>query len=163
SAPILDVVDGYRGEPARLIDFDNWYTIPEARADTRVKSQRWHRDPWDNHIVKVFVYFSDVDEEAGPFEYVPGSAAGGRYGDLGQRRLPARDGGLGELDVDRIVDREALPPVREEGRDAAARDRRQRRVEHVPPGDLEARVLHVDLRQRLVLARVERCLVLRLR
>jgi hypothetical protein len=82
SAPILDVVNGYRGEQTRLLDFDNWYTVPDPAATERVKSQQWHRDPWDEHIVKVFVYFSDVDEEAGPFEYVPGSAPGGRYGEL---------------------------------------------------------------------------------
>jgi Phytanoyl-CoA dioxygenase (PhyH) len=82
SSKLLDVVNAYRGEPAHLIDFDNWYTIPDPAADVRVKSQQWHRDPWDEHITKVFVYFSDVDEDAGPFEYVPGSAPGGRYGDL---------------------------------------------------------------------------------
>jgi hypothetical protein len=30
----------------------------------------------------VFVYFSDVDANAGPFEYVPQSAPGERFGDL---------------------------------------------------------------------------------
>jgi len=82
SDEILGVVNEYRGEPTFLIDLDNWYTIPDPGAEERVRSQRWHRDPWDNHIVKVFTYFSDVDEEAGPFEYVRGSAAGGPYGDL---------------------------------------------------------------------------------
>jgi hypothetical protein len=82
SSRLLDVVNGYRAEPAHLIDFDNWYTIPDPDADMRVKSQQWHRDPWDEHITKVFVYFSDVDADAGPFEYVPGSAPGSRYGDL---------------------------------------------------------------------------------
>lgn len=82
SSEILGVVNAYRGEPTCLIDLDNWYTIPDPNAIERVRSQQWHRDPWDNHIVKVFVYFSDVDEQAGPFEYVRGSAAGGRYGDL---------------------------------------------------------------------------------
>ncbi len=47
-----------------------------------MRSQQWHRDPEDLHVVKVFLYFSDVDEEAGPFEYVPGSTEGGRYGDV---------------------------------------------------------------------------------
>jgi hypothetical protein len=79
---LLDVVHAYRGEPVHLIDFDNWYTIPDPTAETRVKSQQWHRDPWDEHITKVFIYFSDVDESAGPFEYVPQSAPGKRYGDL---------------------------------------------------------------------------------
>src|SRR5690348_9437579 len=29
SSPILDVVNAYRGEPTRLVDFDNWYTVPD--------------------------------------------------------------------------------------------------------------------------------------
>jgi hypothetical protein len=82
SQRLLDIVNAYRGEPVHLIDFDNWYTIPDPAAETRVKSQQWHRDPWDEHITKVFVYFSDVDQDAGPFEYVPQSAPGARYGDL---------------------------------------------------------------------------------
>jgi ectoine hydroxylase-related dioxygenase (phytanoyl-CoA dioxygenase family) len=43
---------------------------------------RWHRDYNDQHLVKVFVYLVDVDEGTGPFEYVPGSARGGRYADI---------------------------------------------------------------------------------
>jgi hypothetical protein len=82
SNEILGVVNSYRGERTRLIDLDNWYTIPDPGADERIESQRWHRDAWDNHIVKVFTYFSDVDLDAGPFEYVLGSPEGGRYGRL---------------------------------------------------------------------------------
>jgi hypothetical protein len=81
SAQFLGIVNAYRGEPMRLHDIDNWYTVPDAEA-ARSASQRWHRDGWENHIVKVFTYFNDVDEEAGPFEYILGSAAGGRYGSL---------------------------------------------------------------------------------
>jgi len=66
----------------RLNDFDNWYTVPDPEAPDRVASQQWHRDGWDDHIVKVFTYFSDVDTEAGPLEYIRGSAAGGKYGSL---------------------------------------------------------------------------------
>ena len=91
---LLDVVNSYRERLTRLFYLDNWFTVPYPGAGQRVASQRWHRDPEDEHIVKVFVYFSDVDEEAGPFEYVRGSSAGGRYGDLwavGRRPpLPAR-------------------------------------------------------------------------
>ena len=78
----LGIVNTYRGRLMRLNDLDNWYTIPDASAADRVASQRWHRDGWEDHIVKVFTYFSDVDEEAGPFEYVRSSATGGRYGTL---------------------------------------------------------------------------------
>jgi Phytanoyl-CoA dioxygenase (PhyH) len=79
SAEILSVVNAYRGLLTKLVDFQRWYTVPFPEARERVKSQRWHRDPEDKHVVKVFVYFSDVDEEAGPFQYVPGSATEGRY------------------------------------------------------------------------------------
>jgi hypothetical protein len=82
SGRILDVVNAYRGERTWLIDVDNWYTIPDPNAEDRIASQRWHRDPWDNHIVKVFTYFSDVDEDAGPFEYLRGTPAGGRNAHL---------------------------------------------------------------------------------
>jgi hypothetical protein len=89
SSRMIDVINSYRGEPTWLVDFDHWYTIPDPEATDRVASQRWHRDPWDNHVVKVFTYFSDVDGEAGPFEYIRSSPGGGRYGD----RWPWEDGG----------------------------------------------------------------------
>jgi len=80
STKMLDIVNTYRGELTRLQYIDNWFTVPYAAADKRIASQRWHRDPEEEHIVKVFLYFSDVDEEAGPFEYIRGSTAGARYG-----------------------------------------------------------------------------------
>ena len=82
ASPLLvDVVNTYRGQLTRLYEVDEWFTVPYPRGE-RIASQQWHRDPEDDHVVKVFVYFTDVDEGAGPFEYVRGSAAGGRYGDL---------------------------------------------------------------------------------
>src|SRR3954453_21864852 len=82
SSRILDIVNSYRGERTLLIDVDNWYTIPDPNAEDRIASQRCPRDPWDNHIVKVFTYFSDVDEDAGPFEYLRGTPEGGRNAHL---------------------------------------------------------------------------------
>jgi hypothetical protein len=82
SSELVDVVNAYRGQLLRLHDVDNWYTMPEGDAAERVLSQKWHRDGWENHIVKVFTYFVDVDGEAGPFEYLRGSPAGGKYGSL---------------------------------------------------------------------------------
>jgi hypothetical protein len=82
SPQVLGIVNAYRQMWTRLIEIDQWYTVPLPEATERVKSQNWHRDPEDLHIVKLFVYFSDVDEDAGPFEYIPGSPAGGPFGDL---------------------------------------------------------------------------------
>ena len=82
SETLVDIVNSYRGRQTKLYYVDNWFTMPFPGADERVASQRWHRDPEEEHVVKVFTYFSDVDEGAGPFEYVRGSASGGRYGHL---------------------------------------------------------------------------------
>jgi hypothetical protein len=80
SPEFLGIVNAYRGRLMRLNDLDNWYTVPGGGDVERVASQRWHRDGWEDHIVKVFTYFSEVDEASGPFEYVCGSATGGKYG-----------------------------------------------------------------------------------
>jgi hypothetical protein len=82
SPQMLGIVNAYRGRLMRLNDVDGWYTVPDPRVSERVASQRWHRDGWEDHIVKVFTYFSEVDAGAGPFEYIRGSAAGGKYGSL---------------------------------------------------------------------------------
>jgi hypothetical protein len=93
SETMLDIINTYRGHWTRLHYVDNWYTVPFSGADKRIASQRWHRDPEEEHIVKVFLYLSDIDEEAGPFEYIRSSATGGRYGDFwpwadGERHPP---------------------------------------------------------------------------
>jgi phytanoyl-CoA dioxygenase PhyH len=80
SESVLDIVNAYREQLTTLYYLDNWFTVPFTGADKRIASQRWHRDPEEAHVTKVFLYFSDVDEESGPFEYVKGSPAGNRYG-----------------------------------------------------------------------------------
>ena len=106
SDALLGVVNAYREAMCKLVDFDQWYTVPVGDTHEREASQRWHRDPEDQHVVKVFLYFSDVDEEAGPLEYVRDSAAGGRYGDLwpwgkGSPRYPPQD------ELERAIPRDA--------------------------------------------------------
>jgi hypothetical protein len=81
---------------SKLEYVDVWYTQP-AGADERRASQRWHRDFNDRHLLKAFLYLLDVDAEAGPFEYVPGSFPDGPLGDLwpwapgGQEAYPPQE------------------------------------------------------------------------
>jgi hypothetical protein len=82
SQAILDPVNVYLGLWSKLNYVDLWYTIPSAAERKAVASQRWHRDPEDERLVKVFLYLSDIDAEAGPLEYVRGSHGGGRHGAL---------------------------------------------------------------------------------
>jgi hypothetical protein len=73
---LLDLANAYLGMWSKLEYVDVWYTAP-AGGDERRASQRWHRDFNDRHLLKAFLYLVDVDEETGPFEYVPRSAPGG--------------------------------------------------------------------------------------
>jgi hypothetical protein len=73
---LLALANAYLGMWSKLEYVDVWYTAP-AGGDERKSSQRWHRDFNDRHLLKAFLYLVDVDEDTGPFEYVPRSAPGG--------------------------------------------------------------------------------------
>jgi hypothetical protein len=74
---LLDIANAYLELWSKLEYVDVWYTLPAGDADERRSSQRWHRDFNDRHLLKAFLYLVDVDEDTGPFEYVPRSAPGG--------------------------------------------------------------------------------------
>jgi hypothetical protein len=78
---LLDLANAYLGLWSKLEYVDVWYTPPADEADRR-SSQRWHRDFNDRHLLKAFLYLVDVDEDTGPFEYVPRSAPGGELDKL---------------------------------------------------------------------------------
>lgn len=60
----------------KLVDY--WLTLPATHTD-RSGSRNWHRDPGDFKILKLFVYLTDVPEDAGPTEYFPRSFHGGEF------------------------------------------------------------------------------------
>ena len=78
---LLDIANSYLGMWSKLEYVDVWYTPPAGEEDRR-SSQRWHRDFNDRHLLKAFLYLVDVDEQTGPFEYVPRSAPGGELDKL---------------------------------------------------------------------------------
>ncbi len=81
SRRMLDVANAYLRMWSKLEYLDVWYSVPQAAGAERVSSQRWHRDYNDKHLLKAFLYLVDVDEDMGPFQYVPGSQPGGPYAD----------------------------------------------------------------------------------
>ena len=81
SRRMLDVANAYLRMWSKLEYIDVWYSVPQAAEAKRVSSQRWHRDYNDKHLLKAFLYLVDVDENMGPFQYVPGSQPGGPYAD----------------------------------------------------------------------------------
>ena len=73
STPVLSVVSSYMNLWPKLIYADAWYSIP-VDAGKRIGSQHWHRDPEDKQMVKVYLYFSEIDESAGAMEYILGTS-----------------------------------------------------------------------------------------
>jgi hypothetical protein len=73
---VLNTVNSYLGLWSKLIYADLWHSIPRD-VGRRIGSQRWHRDPEDRRMVKIYLYFSDVHAGAGALEYVPGSCTTG--------------------------------------------------------------------------------------
>ena len=85
---LLAVVNGYLGLHSTLNAIDVWNTAPLAHDGADSGSQRWHRDPEDTRLVKVFLYLSDVDAGAGALQYVAHSRRGERYGRLWPQKFP---------------------------------------------------------------------------
>jgi len=82
SDPVLSVVNTYLGMFAKFRDFALQATIPVPVGMAPFSSQRWHADPDDRRMVKVFLYLNDVDTAAGPFTYIRSSHAGGKWREL---------------------------------------------------------------------------------
>ncbi|MBI2053583.1 MAG: hypothetical protein HYT41_02475 [Candidatus Sungbacteria bacterium] len=82
-------------------------TTPVSADAPAVASQRWHRDPEDDRMCKMFLYVNDVDEGAGPFTYITGSQHGGRYGKM-FLPTPPRGTYPGDEAVDHAIPKSAI-------------------------------------------------------
>jgi hypothetical protein len=71
---LLKVVNGYLGLRSCLRAINVWLNLPDDGPPK--ESQLWHRDGDDLQIVKVFIYFTNVDMESGPFWFIPGTHRG---------------------------------------------------------------------------------------
>jgi hypothetical protein len=107
SPRLLDVANAYLGMWSKLEYVDVWYTPPAGGEDERRSSQRWHRDFNDRRLLKAFVYLVDVDEDTGPFEYVPRSAPGGELEQLWPWR-PLGDNYPPEGELEQRIDGRAV-------------------------------------------------------
>lgn len=66
---LLDIVSCYLGLWPLLYSVGAWLNYPTDAPPEQ--SQLWHRDPEDLRLIKVFIYLVDVDEQCGPFTYIP--------------------------------------------------------------------------------------------
>jgi len=100
---VLRIANAYFGMYTQLRYYNVWHTL--ASQSVARESQLWHRDREDHLILKLFLYFSDVDEGAGPFTYAPGTHRKGRV-----RRDPESfiEKGVARWDDARMA--EVVPP-----------------------------------------------------
>ena len=66
---LLEIVASYLGLWPCLHSVAAWLNYPTAAPPQM--SQLWHRDPEDLRLIKAFIYLVDVDEQCGPFTYIP--------------------------------------------------------------------------------------------
>lgn len=86
---VLDIVNTYIGLCSKFYYLTLNITTPVPAGSDPMASQRWHRDPEDKRMCKMFIYLNDVDESAGPFIYVSGSQFGGRYAKVFPQQPPS--------------------------------------------------------------------------
>ncbi|WP_127129839.1 hypothetical protein [Georgenia sp. SYP-B2076] len=68
SERMLAIAENYLGMPARYYGADVRREIADGEAhDVR----QWHRDIEDRSTLKILVWLNDVDEDGGPFAYIP--------------------------------------------------------------------------------------------
>lgn len=87
---IIGLVNAYMGMYSKFRGYRLWASLPVPKGSSEVASQAWHRDPEDKKIVKIFVYYSDVDENSGPFTYIKEShVSRGKWSHLYPQLFPA--------------------------------------------------------------------------
>ena len=102
SKPVISVANSYFGMFTKFYYFMHALTIPVPAGSPEDTSQRWHRDPEDKKTCKMFLYLTDVNEEAGPFIYIKGSHYGGKWGKLFPCQLP-KGGYISPDEVSKII------------------------------------------------------------
>jgi hypothetical protein len=104
SDKMLNIVSNYLETMPRLQLCEFWYTIPQGDKIPE-QSQKWHRDPEDFKLIKVFLYLNEVDENAGPFTYLRQSHGLGRFGNTLKRKLPTGPFYPDENEIFKLIDK----------------------------------------------------------
>ncbi len=67
---LLNIVENYLGLPAA---YQGVFFRRDIANDVAIKSRLWHVDLEDKKVLKIIVYLNDVNEDGGPFQYIPQS------------------------------------------------------------------------------------------
>jgi ectoine hydroxylase-related dioxygenase (phytanoyl-CoA dioxygenase family) len=75
SPDLAAVVTEYLGAVPTLSDVRLWWSVPSEGPPLLASSQKFHRDHEDFRQVKAFINIDPVDEDAGPFSFLPASVS----------------------------------------------------------------------------------------
>ncbi|ABA20369.1 conserved hypothetical protein [Trichormus variabilis ATCC 29413] len=67
---LLNIVENYLG---LSVAYHGAYFRRDINNQVRKKSRLWHLDKEDRKMLKIIIYLNDVNEDGGPFEYIPKS------------------------------------------------------------------------------------------
>ncbi|MFC7404886.1 hypothetical protein [Georgenia alba] len=65
---MLDIAQSYLGMPVRYFGADVRREVADGVAND---VRQWHRDVEDRRTLKILVWLNDVDDDGGPFAYIP--------------------------------------------------------------------------------------------
>jgi len=89
SDALLSIVTNYLGSVPILNRVDLVYSIARPNHDEHISSQLFHQDHEGLKQAKVFLNIFDVDEEHGPFTFIPAGATDGILSAIRQQRQRA--------------------------------------------------------------------------
>ncbi len=102
SPQVVGIANGYMDMFSKFFMYNLNLVIPVGDANP-ISSQRWHRDPEDKKLCKIFIYLNDVDAETGPLSYFPQSHADGKWGMKFPQVAPQGSIDIPEQDVERLA------------------------------------------------------------
>ncbi|MBD2499573.1 phytanoyl-CoA dioxygenase family protein [Anabaena azotica] len=65
---LMKIAENYLGLP---VTFQGVHLRKDLPNEDQFGTLLWHKDSEDRKMVKIIIYLNDVDEEQGPFEYIP--------------------------------------------------------------------------------------------
>jgi hypothetical protein len=67
---LLNIVENYLGLP---VAYQGVFYRRDIANEVAIKSRLWHIDMEDRKVLKIIVYLNDVNDDTGPFQYIPHS------------------------------------------------------------------------------------------
>jgi len=65
---LLDIVENYMGVPVGYAGVNLSRSVTN---DIQRGTRMWHFDPPDHRMLRIIIYLNDVDQDNGPFQYIP--------------------------------------------------------------------------------------------